>query len=668
MKRKKDSPIRAPEAKIIWRPRGVASCESTYTIEDKYRVCITGDRYYVWDIVSETPELARKIVSDVQTALLLLLTAQNMTPKEIYARIPEKYRYILDRRMKGYGLLEPFFLDPHVIDVFTMLGVPVQIIHLKYGKLKTNISLTKEELVEVTRRMASTAGKDVNEAYPLLSFIEPIYSTRVSVIYMSDVTMRKNMTVDIRKQPKKPWTILRLVRLGTISIDEAAFLWLSMKNKVPILVMGPLASGKSVAPWTEVLVSFNGDVRAMTIEEAWMLFDRLVGSASYKNGYEFIPLDRVPVKILAFNYERPVWVKPSKIIRHPLGDSRLVKVKTASGASLTVTDDHSLLVYPVPGSAVCVTTPPSRDLVGLSMPAVRGKGRYRDRITGVEYLDEKVDYVYDFEVPRYQNFYADGIFVHNTVLINAVSNTVPPDSRVITIEDAPELRLYVDYWTRTTTRMSEKNPITMFDIIKVALRVTNDYIIIGEVRGEEARHWAQGILVGHGGITSIHAEDPEAAIARLINPPLNVDPFVVRNINVMVRMLAFTRRGIGLVRRNQLYVYEGEKPELVFDYDKETDRIVMVKDPLSFSFFKSRKLSKEDLAREYNAMRIILRDIYNYAYRRDPELEFPDYKMLPRIMYAMLEKALAGEYDRGELVRLLDEYWRQYQAEEARNG
>ena len=660
---KKVQPVKVPEAKIIWKPRGITSCESTYTIEDKYRVCITGGNYYVWDIVSETPEIARKVVSDVQNALLLLLTSQRMTPKEIYARIPEKYRYILDRRMKGYGLLDPFFLDPHVIDTFVMLRIPVQVIHLKYGKLKTNITLTKEELVEVTRRMASSAGKDVNEAYPLLSFIEPVYSTRVSIIYLSDVTMRKNMTVDIRKQPKKPWTILRLVKLGTLSIDEAAFLWLSMKNKVPILVMGPLASGKSVAPWTEVLVSINGSVKRMTIEDAWILFDKLVGSARYKEGYEYIPLDHLPVKILAFNYERPVWVRPSKIIRHPLGNSRLVRVKTASGANLTVTDDHSLLVYPVPGSAVCVTTPPSEDLVGLSMPAVRGSGRYRDRITGIEYTGETTGFVYDFEVPRYQNFYADGVFVHNTVLINAVSNTVPPDSRVITIEDAPELRLYVDYWTRTTTRVSEKNPITMFDIIKVALRVTNDYIIIGEVRGEEARHWAQGILVGHGGITSIHAEDPKAAIARLINPPLNVDPFVVKNINVMVRMLPFTRRGVGLVRRNQLYVYEGEEPVLVFDYDKETDSIVMIRDPLSFSFFKSRKLSKEELEREYEAMRIVLGDIYEYARQRDPELEFPDYKTLPRIMYTMLDKAMAGEYDRAELIRLIDDYWRISQAE-----
>lgn len=50
-----------------------------------------------------------------------------------------------------------------------------------------------------------------------------------------------------------------------------------------------------------------------------------------------------------------------------------------------------------------------------------------------------------------------------------------------------------------------------------------DHLVVGEVRGEEARVWAQAIMTGHGGVTSLHSESPRAAIQRLLSPPISVE-------------------------------------------------------------------------------------------------------------------------------------------------
>jgi flagellar protein FlaI len=118
--------------------------------------------------------------------------------------------------------------------------------------------------------------------------------------------------------------------------------------------------------------------------------------------------------------------------------------------------------------------------------------------------------------------------VGKTSLINALTCFIPSNARVVTVEDAGELRLSHPFWTPLIARYSYTQnkyaEISLDQLVKHALRMSADYIIVGEVRGEEGASWAQSILSGHGGLTSIHSETPELSIQRLVSPPINVDP------------------------------------------------------------------------------------------------------------------------------------------------
>jgi len=120
-----------------------------------------------------------------------------------------------------------------------------------------------------------------------------------------------------------------------------------------------------------------------------------------------------------------------------------------------------------------------------------------------------------------------GMGCGKTSLINGLCNCINERATIITVEDTPELRLAHPYWipliTRESLTLDEKGSIDMFTLVKHALRMSGDYLIVGEVRGEEGRIWAQAIMTGHGGITSFHAETHNVAIERLINEPINVD-------------------------------------------------------------------------------------------------------------------------------------------------
>src|SRR5499433_1978366 len=106
-----------------------------------------------------------------------------------------------------------------------------------------------------------------------------------------------------------------------------------------------------------------------------------------------------------------------------------------------------------------------------------------------------------------------------TTLLNAMSSYVPPEERIITIEDAAELQLQLPHVGRMETRPPNaegRGEIRQRELVKNALRMRPDRIIIGECRGEEAFDMLQAMNTGHeGSMTTIHANSPRDAIKRL---------------------------------------------------------------------------------------------------------------------------------------------------------
>src|SRR5438477_235665 len=106
-----------------------------------------------------------------------------------------------------------------------------------------------------------------------------------------------------------------------------------------------------------------------------------------------------------------------------------------------------------------------------------------------------------------------------TTTLNALSSFIPEDERIITIEDSAELRLQQPHVVRLEYRppnIESKGEVTIRDLVKNALRMRPDRIVVGEVRGAEAIDMLQAMNTGHdGSISTIHANSPRDSLSRL---------------------------------------------------------------------------------------------------------------------------------------------------------
>ncbi|MCJ7424405.1 type II/IV secretion system ATPase subunit, partial [Candidatus Bathyarchaeota archaeon] len=123
-----------------------------------------------------------------------------------------------------------------------------------------------------------------------------------------------------------------------------------------------------------------------------------------------------------------------------------------------------------------------------------------------------------------------------TALLNSLAMFIKPEMKVVTIEEVRELYLH-ENWIPMVSRPSFQpgvEEVTLFDLLKSSLRQRPDYIIVGEVRGEEAYTLFQSISVGHGGICTIHAENVETVEKRLRTKPMDIPPMLISMMNVVV--------------------------------------------------------------------------------------------------------------------------------------
>ncbi len=106
-----------------------------------------------------------------------------------------------------------------------------------------------------------------------------------------------------------------------------------------------------------------------------------------------------------------------------------------------------------------------------------------------------------------------------TTLLNVLSSFIPEDQRIVSIEDAVELQLHQEHVIRLESRppnLEDKGEITIRDLVRNALRMRPDRIIVGEVRGAESLDMLQAMNTGHeGSISTLHANSPRDALSRL---------------------------------------------------------------------------------------------------------------------------------------------------------
>ncbi len=198
-----------------------------------------------------------------------------------------------------------------------------------------------------------------------------------------------------------------------------------------------------------------------------------------------------------------------------------------------------------------------------------------------------------------------------TTLSNALLGFIRKSSKVITIEETPEIRLEgYENWSQKITRESVREDvrsIDLFELVKTALRERPDYVIVGEVRGRESYVLFQSIALGHGGLTTLHADDVESAIKRLTSKPLDIPLYLVSLASAFVKVAKIvTERGE--VKRRVMTVKEVEalkEEEIefreVFRYIPESDSIEMVGESIVFKKIAAeRGISLDELYEEFN--------------------------------------------------------------------
>ena len=393
----------------------------------------------------------------------------------------DKIFYYVRRDMVGYGKLEVLMRDPNVEDVSCDgVGTPVYVWHSKYESLPTNIVFEDaDELERVLVRLSHKAGKQISVAQPV---VEGALPEGYRLHAMLSEVARKGGSFTVRKFREVPFSIVDLVRLGTISPALAAYLWLMVESKKSVMVVGATASGK-------------------------------------------------------------------------------------------------------------------------------------------------------------------------TTTLNAIATFIRPEAKIVSIEDTPELNLPHENWVPLITRPSVEpwvRNVTLFDLLRSALRLRPDYIIVGEVRGEEAFTLFQAIATGHAGMCTLHAENVDYAVKRLISEPMNIPLFLIplMNVFILIRRLSLE----GRVVRRVVEVYEmlsGEegKPmkHLVFKYDPVRDTVERAARSELLGIVAEEKFTSiEELEDELRRREDVIRFLADRGvtdFRRVSRL-VRDYYLRPMAVYAAVERGV----------------------------
>ncbi len=208
---------------------------------------------------------------------------------------------------------------------------------------------------------------------------------------------------------------------------------------------------------------------------------------------------------------------------------------------------------------------------------------------------------------------AGGTGSGKTTTLNALSVFIPTRERIVTIEDTLELNLYNrENWIQLEARMGikEENEITLDDLLKNAIRMRPDRIIVGEVRGSEASSMFTAMDIGHQGVMStLHANSAKETLLRLQSKPMSVPSSMFSLLDLIIMQHRIYWPRIGLIRRI-MQIAEvsvmGEQVLLndIFSFDRQNDKIKRTTLPsqifekLSFlTGFKKQDLNEELLLR-----------------------------------------------------------------------
>jgi flagellar protein FlaI len=144
---------------------------------------------------------------------------------------------------------------------------------------------------------------------------------------------------------------------------------------------------------------------------------------------------------------------------------------------------------------------------------------------------------------------AGGVAAGKTTVLNCLSMFIKPELKIVSVEDTAELNLPHENWIPSVVRIGfgqnekEYGAITLFDLLRAAVRQRPDYLIVGEVRGKEAYTLFQAMATGHLGLSTIHGESVNSVLQRLASEPMNIPKPLLTMIDAIMIQLRTEVKG-----------------------------------------------------------------------------------------------------------------------------
>ncbi len=180
-----------------------------------------------------------------------------------------------------------------------------------------------------------------------------------------------------------------------------------------------------------------------------------------------------------------------------------------------------------------------------------------------------------------------GVSTGKTSFLNSLCMFIPPEAKIVSIEDTRELRIPNEHWIPSLARTGFGIPmptgekyggVSLFDLLKESFRQNPDYVIVGETRGKEAYVMFQGMSSGHPSMSTFHAGSVDTVIKRLTTPPIELSPTLIESLNVITVMVHARTKGKSARRVKEVVEIESVEPNtgkvntnVVFQWDPAND-------------------------------------------------------------------------------------------------
>ena len=235
---------------------------------------------------------------------------------------------------------------------------------------------------------------------------------------------------------------------------------------------------------------------------------------------------------------------------------------------------------------------------------------------------------------------AGGTASGKTTVLNAIAMFIPPECKIVSIEDTREINLLHQNWIPAVTRQVEEGgyAIEMYDLLRTALRQRPEYVLVGEVRGVEAHTLFQAMATGHITLSTIHAESATTVVKRLTKHPIDVPLMLLDSLDIIAiqRQVKLGDRPVRrctkiievtgidfedeMLKTNELFTWRPDEFEFTGEsrvFVKIMEKLNMSEEQLVEEFSRRRRILEAMRVRGMNDFQSLNRVLLDYC--NDPE-------------------------------------------------